>query len=302
MTVDETGDAVSFFTNDVSDFLFGGSFLPIGEFAVEGPCAFLSIGEPGQPGETLQFIGRRNGGIQAGLTDIDFVGVGAGGPPFQFFGFEFVITDQLGQGESFCDLSSTTLAIEDRTSLSSNLAASGIGPTVIAFNSDDITVSGIISDRTQPGPAIRTLTDPVALDLDTTEDLEFVGSVRLHERGLGLVFTDGEHAGIHRLVVVGVNVQGEIAQATYSWPTGVPESVIRSDVDDDLNFELIVISSSSPQAIVFEEGADQGYLDAEGPSYLEIGLGASSAATAFNASDLLAAYPELGEVRQFSFD
>lgn len=88
--------------------------------------------------------------------------------------------------------------------------------------------------------------------------------------GLAAVYSDGQHNGQHRLLIVGENQFRQLSQASYSWPMGVPTDVF---MDGD---KIVVLSSTLPQAIIFSPaGVGGSYLPLGAPGYLEIGLGAT---------------------------
>lgn len=116
-------------------------------------------------------------------------------------------------------------------------------------------------------------------------------------------YSDENHEGEHSLVVATMG-NGPVHQSTHKWTIGSPSHISTMDIDRDGMLEIVIISSSSPQAIIFRETANrtpQNPLGLTGPTYLEIGLGATSARTvsATPFSQLAVLYPEKQEIRLF---
>lgn len=117
------------------------------------------------------------------------------------------------------------------------------------------------------------------------------------------VYTDGKHEGEHALTVGTLSNDG-FSQSTHRWTIGTPTSISIQDANQDGMIEIIIVSSSSPQAIVFQETPNrtaQNPLGLTGPSYMEIGLGAthalSTAVDPFPQFTVL--YPDKEEIRIF---
>jgi hypothetical protein len=157
---------------------------------------------------------------------------------------------------------------------------------MLAYDVDSNTVTKFQQDAI-PQPNTKYVEgEKQPLDLKTTKRLRFVKGIRIYTKakqsaGLALLFTDDQHVGTHRLVIVGLDVNRQIVQQTLSWTTGVPaDAVLFRPQQSPLSVPLIaVISSTSPEAMVFQPysatHAQQVYLDVAGPEYFEIGLGAS---------------------------
>lgn len=98
--------------------------------------------------------------------------------------------------------------------------------------------------------------------------------------GMALVFSDGKHAGVHRLVVVGFDATHKLVQTTYNLGLGVPVQVFVENLDaDTANPEIVILKSTSPQVEIYESTSTTGGVTPlTGPFYLEVGLGATQAA------------------------
>lgn len=120
-----------------------------------------------------------------------------------------------------------------------------------------------------------------------------------------MLYTDGEHAGQHRLVVAGLNNDGTIIQSHFSWVLGAPTNLWVIDGNGDGMREVVIVSSTSPQAIIFSQAGLESEQNPMGlsatPSYLEVGLGASLLSTMGpdHPDKFLATYPDKNEIRLF---
>tara|TARA_R110001599_G_scaffold64867_1_gene182747 strand:- start:306 stop:1763 length:1458 start_codon:yes stop_codon:yes gene_type:complete len=141
-------------------------------------------------------------------------------------------------------------------------------------------------DPAAPSNVQYSLREVVPLNLETDETLTFVGAAPVSDFiraniGFAMLFTNGEHNGTHRMVVVGLNSNEDIVQETYSWTTGVPTGILDLNLDGDAYPNLVVLTSTSPDAIVFtaQNGLGQQYLPLTGPEYMDVGLGTTFAQT-----------------------
>jgi hypothetical protein len=100
------------------------------------------------------------------------------------------------------------------------------------------------------------------------------------DTGMALVFSDGTHAGEHRLVIVGFDASHNLVQNTYNLGLGVPVQVFMENLDGDaFNPEIAILKSTSPQVEIYESTVTTGGLASlSAPSFLEVGLGATQAA------------------------
>lgn len=185
--------------------------------------------------------------------------------------------------------------------------------TILAFNSNTNNLevySGNQGFDSLSDPNAYSLSQMSPVALNSTTPLRLVKaktfSTGRRPQVLALLLTDDQHEGTHRLVLAGFDENRNIVQRTYSWPIGIPSDVIMDDLDQNWVPEIVVISETSPQAIVFGPagflpGSFQ--LPPEAPSFLEIGLGARAARQSlsnwFSASSLVIAYPDKKEVRLY---
>ena len=123
-----------------------------------------------------------------------------------------------------------------------------------------------------------------------------------------MLYTDDNHQGQHRLVVAGIDDTGDILQSQHAWPLGIPGDIRIIDGNGDGLRDVVIVSPTSPQAIIFSQTGSPSAQNPMGltsePRYLEIGLGASSlSALSAQFPDLFAAtYPEKKELRIFARD
>ena len=155
------------------------------------------------------------------------------------------------------------------------------------------------------------LKETVPVQLDTAANVKLVAQAEIGPtpfgRALALAYTDGEHRGVHRLVVLGLDAQRNIVQETRSWPVGVPAALLYEDLDRDNHTEVAVITSTSPQAVVFEASTTNPaftsleVLPLSDARCVEIGLGATTAVTSldrvFGYEALYVGYRDRKEVR-----
>lgn len=166
-------------------------------------------------------------------------------------------------------------------------------------------------------PLVYSLKAQAPLELNSTGSLKFVASTpiwgvdqngsRRATAGLAMIFTDGQYEGEHRLVLAGLDSNRVIRQVMRPWRLGIPSDVIFDDLDGDKFPEVIVIPSTSPQAMVYE--ANNMFLPtiptsiAGAPSFMEIGLGATKAlprmSNTLSLEGLFIAYRDKNQVKLF---
>ncbi|PKP82057.1 MAG: hypothetical protein CVT79_07120 [Alphaproteobacteria bacterium HGW-Alphaproteobacteria-18] len=215
-------------------------------------------------------------------------------------------------GQSLCHVMRITRPAD-------KLAFTGQGEahSFLAYNS---TANTIDVFRQVPGSGLLDtryyLSQSVHAHLNSSTPLTVVDSTEVRipsgNVGMALVFTDGEHQGNHRLLMIGLDANYNILQEVYSWPIGVPATIIQESFDNDLFSELMIVSPTSPQAIIFEvydgtagllnplEGLNVLKLDP--PHFAEIGLGAVMALPATDRGPMqgtFIAYPQKAEVKFF---
>lgn len=150
------------------------------------------------------------------------------------------------------------------------------------------------------------LTTPVQLNatkplqLVAWTELAYLGGVGANT-GMALVFSDGMHAGEHRLVVVGFDATHTLVQTTYNLGLGVPVQVFTENLDaDSANPEIAILKSTSPQVEIYETGSTTGGVTPlAGPYYLEVGLGAAQAARSLliGQTGMSVVFPEKKQIK-----
>lgn len=274
----------------------GGSFgAPIQDISMDRPCT-TEVTYAGPPSAITMntYVGQRGHG---------FTIVSQGG----------TILQQVNTGQSFCVLAAV------RAPISAN--GGGLaGPTpdfpdLLAVD----TVANTIAHFSASGtPAQYTLKSQAPVRLSsTTGALKFVAATKIWAKdaygewlpvsGLALVYSDGRHQGEHRLVMAGLDSGRVIRQETHTWTLGVPSDVILDDLDNDRYPEVIILSSTSPQAMVYE--MNDRFVPAipndiaATPSFIEIGLGATKAlptmSNILSLEGLVVAYRDKSEVKLF---
>ncbi len=288
LVIEETDDRVSLYYDA------GGIFQLAATADVTAPCFvadyinpdFLSAGRG--PTSPFFFVGQREaGGSYFSISE-------ATGVPTLQLGGSFGDPDGAGNLPSLCAVS--PILRED----AQNTAT-------LALNLD----TNIFGAGDARAPA----------DLPAGVDMEMVYAKQIYLSdqipfpvGMGFLFTDGEHDGEHRLIFVSVSEAGEILQTTLSWDLGVPVSFELTNFDYDGLGEIMIVTSTSPEAVVFQADITSaiynspstgapvfgGFPTATGPSFFEIGLGAqASAAYAFGADALFIADTDDSEVRAY---
>ncbi len=182
-------------------------------------------------------------------------------------------------------------------------------PDILALNTDTNTLERYQQTDTNNIDTVQyALTASAPVALNASQPLRLVEVKRLlssvGSEALGLLYTDDQHIGTHRLVVVGLDANRNIIQSSYQWTTGIPTDMVVDDLDGDQLSEVVIISKDSPQAIVFEIDSAVSYptlLSLVGPAYLEIGLGATSAIASadniFDSDSMAVFFPEKREVK-----
>jgi hypothetical protein len=246
--------------NKVSGFIKPDEMSPFelrGGFQVNRPCAIAEIGSANRIA-----VGQRGTGL--GLISVPPVG-DTGTIPF------LVQFQELGVTRSICALAPmnyplTDAFFTDPTNLLDDLLAVDVNTNKLyAYKDDGGTDIALVTYQ------VREVAD---LDLPADAHLTLVKSLSLRN-GMALLFTDGVHAGVHRLVIVGLDKDRKIVQEVHSWEIGVPKDIILKDIDKDQRPDLIVLTETSPDAIVFsaQDSGSASFLPLSDPSYLEIGLG-----------------------------
>jgi len=148
----------------------------------------------------------------------------------------------------------------------------------------------------------------VPVQLNATKPLQLVHAVEISLLGgigfnsaMAMVFSDGTHAGEHRLVVVGFDAAHTLVQETYPLGLGIPVQVFTDNLDSDtLQPEIVILKSTSPQVEIYETTSVAGGVSPlTGPAYLEVGLGATQAARSLmmNLQGMTVVFPEKKQVK-----
>lgn len=197
------------------------------------------------------------------------------------------VIQEIKSGQSLCALTGVLAPINSS-------AGSFIGPApaiwdIVAIDTAASTINHFGGSTSDPN--LYELKSQATLQLASPAPLRFVAAKRIWATneygswrgisGLALIYTDDRHQGEHRLVLAGLDGNRVIRQITRSWTLGVPSDVVLDDLDGDGAPEVIVISSTSPQAIVYEMDRNNArtipFTIPMTPSFVEIGLGATQA-------------------------
>ena len=218
------------------------------------------------------------------------------------------IVQSFGGNASFCDMQIVQSPL--------NGEFRGGGSRLLAFdqNTNQISEYSIITDSTSRiTGVVENAVVPVALDLPEGTSVEFVSSSKIDSsgnKGIALIFSNGETEGVHRLVIVGINANGAVSQETYSWSYGVPKGISHAYFDDHEGDSLVITSKDSPHAVIFKSGGffagDTPYLPLSGPSFFDLGIG-HDLVTRINGGSprrlgTLVTYPDQNLVKVFERD
>lgn len=275
----------------------GGSYgAPIQDISITRPCE-IEYGYVGSSASftTHVYVGQR----ERGFTRLSDTGT---------------VIQEMNTGQSLCAMASV------RGPINSN-GSSFVGgtpglPDLVAIDTTANTVNHFGPSLTDPTQYVLKSQAPLRL-LSSSSSLKFVAATRMYNTnqygtwqsiaGLAVIYSDGQHQGEHRLVLVGLDPNRIIRQDTRTWTLGVPSDVIFDDLDDDNVPEVIVISSTSPQAMVYE--SDSSFRPtipiavSATPSFVEIGLGATKAlprmSNVMTLMGLFVAYRDKNEVKLF---
>lgn len=301
--IEEEKDKVTVYNTAVSEPATAGF-----EYSVAKPCVVARLGFTYASASTW-LIGQRNGGLSlAGNILSD--------PSDPSSRREVKVVPFLPSTGSMCVVHSLSRSItgeeiSDQPSI----------PDIVTIDTDMNTIN--LYSITAQGEENRqmefALIESVPIDLQTSEALEFVASTPMQEglnekSGFVLVYSDKEHSGTHRMVLVGINGAREIVQETQQWELGVPSDVIFGSVDDsNIPYEVTVISSTSPQAIIFQGSNTDvisnprpgviipaSILPIQGTYFLEVGLGAEKIKDEVGSQrGLFITYPEKNKITYF---
>jgi hypothetical protein len=259
-------------------------FEALKTIAVTAPCA-SDQGSMSNANDVL-FIGQRGNGFSA----VDFTLPGG----------QTRLAERVDNLQSLCGLIVANRPINGSVFRTSRF---DFIPDILAYNTGTNTLE-LYSDANRTGVDAATygLAATASVSLNATERLKLV-KARRNFKTLALLFTDEKHAGTHRLVIAGLDVDRGIVQRTFSWPIGVPVDMFNDNLDGDGFPEVVIMSSTSPQAIVFEaNGPPSAELASfSGPAFMEIGLGATSGESGnyFGSDSMMVFYADKKEARLY---
>ncbi|MGE6698363.1 PKD domain-containing protein [Hyphomonas sp. NPDC076900] len=257
------------------------------ELPIQNICSMVSKSFP------QEFIaGLRNGGFEIHANSPINSNIGPS------------LRQKYASNQSVCALFSPTSSVNGE-SLPPVSAPNG-RPDVLGYNLDTRSIERYAQPPTGSTPHLNdfVLVESSSVPLGSG-DMQFVAAKRI-ENILALVFSDGEHAGEHRLVIAGLNADRNIVQSVFSWPIGAPDSFL--DIwqvsNDTQGYELIILSQSSPQAIVFSVMDSQNPFNSiEGPRFMEVGLGAAAGGMIpyilYDPGGFVTLHPDSRKVRVF---
>jgi len=232
--------------------------------------------------------------------------------------FDSEIDYSFGEGHSFCHFLQTRLAdhiapwnVEGRVALPSLIA--------VDYDSNDLV---LVADRDALGE--YEIIDKLPLDTGTDKTLKIVrvysrGSPSRWPRWMVILLADDTHDGDHRLMLVTQDFpSGEILQTRIELGDGIPSDLLIGNyggkrAGDQFAEDLVVIRSSSPTALYFDDIGTNTVTTADNPIYaeaveFEIGEGAGTAVSVEHRAiltaleQILVSYPETGELRLFTVD
>jgi len=310
--ISEDGNGVHWFAD--YDAAFPEAFELKQTIDIARPCYFSPRVSTAQD---FVWIGQRGGGLS--VVQIDrFVpsNLPPGTPNSNWArGFSYSIKSRAGGSRSLCYLYPTVLSerLSNRfpqSTLSDLIAVDYDSNELVLFADDDG------NDETYE------VVDVLALDTGGAQNLKIVevrgvGSPSLFPNFLLILMSDGVHNGQHRLVIVAQEpFTNEISQSVYSWEGGTPIQMVTpgnlfgpEGKLVDYGIDMMIISSTSSQAVILEDeqadlGLDLGPPIYKPPQYLDIGSGAGSAIPVdgfFGGSDsrvgILVSHPGSNELK-----
>jgi len=270
----------------------------VGNYPIDAPCDITGINNGssrtpvfGADGPAnINLVGQRNGGLE--ILASDFSDPPSGSTVFQLTGSTTL--QSIGTNENYC-----LIDFIDKLALPTDIANNApFGGVVTAIDMDNQTIDLFVDTISVPASETRdfivgtsqnpqyerVLSFPI---LPTDQpDLEILGTELVNisrgQHGYLFLLSDGNHIGEHRAVLIiiieaadnattGSNAL-DFSRTILSWERGVPENAILGIEGNFFNNPTIIINSStSPEAIVFENDATQS-TEFFGPSFFEIGL------------------------------
>jgi len=295
-SIDEDNNTVSLFT--------GNSTAPnttefLGNIPIDGPCDIDNITDGGFVRQTIDsggnqaainIIGQRNSGFEI-IAPI----FSAENPEIM----DVASLQSVGADESYCFVDFVDGLSAGITRLDNNIFSSPLGGVIVAVDYENQTID-LFRDNTQlasegadfivgttNNPQYeRVLSEPLLPDgNDTNLDIVDIHRSQSSPGTFIVLMSDGTHIGDHRAIVLTVEPQDNsgstedvlgFTRGDMAWPRGVPQNAtfapLRSETTFDRIDTLIINSSSSPEAIVFQREANSDFTSFEGPSFFELGL------------------------------
>ncbi len=167
----------------------------------------------------------------------------------------------------------------------------------------------------------------VDLMVDTDKDLKIVdvisrGSPSLVPQYMLILLTDGNHNGVHRLVMASYeNSSGLLKQTVYGWSEGVPVGMLQGQFGGSsdkglFRLDLAVVLGTSEQSLFFDNLLSPTAQLSEPPLYgepklFDVGIGAGSAVaarkpdvpvTGIPNNGILVSFPSNGQIRYISLE
>lgn len=296
--------------NRVSTFVTD-AFTPdfnqaIGGYDISAPCAlgtpangnnFFPIQDPSGGVADINIVGQRNSGFE--IVAPTFPNPLTSGSSVT----SALTLQSVGSTESYCfvqyiESSSVPTNIADDAPLEGIIIAIDFNSNTADLYVDNVDNSASTQDTFQPGVSLNpnyqlAMSMPLLPQGDEGLNIINVQAVELNGRpALLALASDGNHNGEHRAVLISAisaasnAITGEnaldLSRTVLSWDLGVPQNAALANAGQFLTIPTLVINSStSPEAIVFQSPAEL----FEGPSFFELGLDVESISFAlFNSA------------------
>jgi len=294
-SIDEASSTASLFTGDSST---PNTAQLIGSFPIDNPCdventtdgdfAKQAIDSDGNQA-VINIIGQRNSGFEilAPIFILDNPEI-----------IDVANLQSVGTDESYCFVDFVDGLSSGITRLDDNIFSSPLGGVIVAvdYNNQTIDLFRDNSVSTAAGPEFivgttnnpqyeRVLSEPLLPDGETNLEIINIHRSQLSPGTFIVLMSDGTHIGDHRAIILTVEPQTNsgsneeslgLTRRDMTWPRGVPQNAaftsLRSQTTLDRVDTLIVNSSSSPEAIVFQREESSEFINFEGPSFFELGL------------------------------
>lgn len=289
---DETNNEIIAFETDQS---VDSNNQAVGSYPIESPCAIAGpagsfvpffVTDVNSNISSFNIVGQRNGGFEIIIptftqTQDSALPTLSGSTTLQ----------SVGTNESYCYMqyvnNSNIAALQnDRPPLGGAIMAVDVDAQTINLFIDHSTTADFSSFTagTSANPDYQ-LAESVSILPESDSNLEIVAINSLsntqNNSDFIILLSDGNHIGEHRAVFVSLESEAGMTGPDalsfrtdiLSWDRGVPQNAVIIDPIVSFNQDLIVINSStSPEAIIFERDTTLGRGDFNGPSFFELGL------------------------------